>query len=76
MSDKKFTLIDNTLSVRGKGINISNLKKFIPSSVVSSHHLFKSELIDKPLFKLEIVDTNQLDIERAENEGMNSPNKP
>ena len=72
MSHIKLTLVDNKINLKDKDINISNIKKFIPKRNTSTDRIVKPEFRNKPVINLGVIDTDLTDIERAENEGMNT----
>ena len=76
MSNIKLTLIDNTFKSKGKDINIGNIKKFIPKANTSTEQTLKPELINESVINLTVIDTDLTDIERAGNNGMDTPVTP
>ena len=72
MSNIKLTLVDNKIKLKDKDINISNIKKFIPKRTTKTVRIFKQEFSNEPVINLAVIDTDLSDVERAENEGMNT----
>lgn len=76
MSNVKLTLVDNKIKLKDKEQNISNIKTFTPKKTTSTDRILKQIFINKPIIKLAVIDTVLTDIERAENEGMNTLDTP
>ena len=72
MSNIKLTLVDNKINLKDKEINIINIKKFIPKRTTSTDQIVKPKFSNKPVINLSVIDTDLTDVERAENEGMNT----
>ena len=76
MSNVKLPLIDNKINLKDKDQNISNVKTFTPKKTTSTDQIVKPEFSNKPVINLGVIDTDLTDIERAENEGMNTLDTP